>query len=102
VVTKLAANALWDWIKAKVKGRSPAATEAVEAVEKGPADPANWNGLRLQLSKALAEDETLRAELATLLSRHAPAPSVVQNSAVTGDGNVIVQTTGSGNTDVHR
>ena len=28
VVTHLAAGALWDWIKIKVKGRSPSATEA--------------------------------------------------------------------------
>jgi hypothetical protein len=39
VVTHLVAGALWDWIKIKVKGRSPAATEAVEGVEKAPADP---------------------------------------------------------------
>ena len=39
VLTKLAANALWDWIKTKVKGRSAAAAQAVAAVEKTPANP---------------------------------------------------------------
>ena len=101
VLTKLAANALWDWIKTKVKGRSAAATEAFEEIEKAPADPVNWDILRLQLRKALAEDETLRTELAALISKHAPAP-VVQNSAVAGDANVVIQTTGTGNIDVQR
>jgi hypothetical protein len=100
VLTKLAANALWDWIKTKVKGRSAAATEAVEEVEKAPADPINWDVLRLQLRKALAEDETLRAELAALLSKHAPAPSVAQSSSVSGHGNVVIQNTGTGHVDV--
>ena len=100
VVTHLAAGALWDWIKMKVKGRSPAATEAVEEVEKAPADPVNWDILRLQLRRALAQDESLRAELAALVSKYAPAPSVVQSSAVGGDGNVVIQTSGSGNVDI--
>ena len=100
VVTHLAAGALWDWIKIKVKGRSPAATEAVEEVEKAPADPVNWDILRLQLRRALAQDESLRAELAALVSKYAPARSVIQNSAVAGDGNVVIQTSGSGNVDV--
>lgn len=102
VLTKLAANALWDWIKTKVKGRSPAATEAVEEVEKAPANPVNWDILRLQLHKALAQDQTLRAELAALLSKQAPAPSVVQNSAVAGDANNVIQTTGTGNVRIQR
>jgi hypothetical protein len=100
VLTKLAANALWDWIKTKVKDRSAAATEAVEEVEKAPADPVNWDILRLQLRKALAQDETLRAELAALVSKHAQAPSVVQDSAVAGDANVVIQTTGAGNVHI--
>ena len=100
VVTHLAAGALWDWIKMKVKGRSPAATEAVEEVEKAPADPVNWDILRLQLRRAQAQDESLRAELAALVSKYAPAPSVVQSSAVGGDGNVVIQTSGSGNVDI--
>jgi hypothetical protein len=102
VLTKLAANALWDWIKTKVKGRSAAVTEAVEEVEKAPADPVNWDTLRLQLRKALTQDETLRAELAALVAKYAPPPSVVQSSAVAGHANVVIQTTGTGNIDVQR
>ena len=102
VLTKLAANALWDWIKTKVKGRSAAATEAVEEVEKAPADPVNWDILRLQLRKALAQDDTLCTELAALIAKYAPAPSVVQNSGVVGHANVVIQTTGTGDIDVQR
>ena len=96
VLAKLAANALWDWIKTKVKGRSAAATEAVEEVEKAPSDPVNWDILRLQLRKALTQDETLRAELAALVAKYAPPPSVVQSCAVVGHANVVIQTTGTG------
>ena len=102
VLTKLAANALWDWIKTKVKGRSAAATEAVEEVETAPADPVNWDILRLQLRKALAQDETLRAELAALVGKYAPPPSVVQSSAVVGHANVVFQNMVTGNNDVQR
>jgi hypothetical protein len=102
MLTKLATNALWDWIKTKVKGRFAAVTEAVEEVEKAPADPVNWDILRLQLRKALAQDETLRAELAALVAKYAPPPSVVQNSAVAGHANVVNQTTGTDNIDVQR
>jgi hypothetical protein len=102
VLTKLAANALWDWIKTKVKGRSAAVTEAVEEVEKAPADPVNWDILRLQLRKALAQDDTLCTELAALIAKYAPAPSVVQNSGVVGHANVVIQTTGTGDIDVQR
>ena len=102
VLTKLAANALWDWIKTKVKGRSAAVTEAVEEVEKAPADPVNWDILRLQLRKALAQDETLRAELATLVAKYAPPPSVVQSSAVAGHANVVTQNIVIGNNDDQR
>ena len=102
VATHLAAGALWDWIKTRFKGRSAATTEAVEEVEKAPADSVNWEVLRLQLQKALAQDETLRAELAALIAKSAPAPSVAQSAAVSGDGNVVIQKAGSGNISVQR
>jgi hypothetical protein len=90
--TKLAANALWDWIKARVKGRSPAASEAVEVVEQSPGSPDNWEILRLQIRKALNEDAALRQELAELISKHAPpAPTVTQTAVVTGHGNLTIQ-----------
>ena len=100
VATHLAASALWDWIRTKIKGRSAAATEAVDEVEKAPADPVNWDVLRLQLRKALAQDETVRTELAALLAKHAPVASAVQNSTIAGVGNVGIQNTGTGNISV--
>jgi len=102
VGTHLAASALWDWLKTKFKGRSAAVTEAVEEVEKVPADPLNWDVLRLQLQEALAQDETLRAELAALLAKHAPAPSSRQEAVVSGSANVVIQNTGSGSIGVQR
>ena len=100
MATHLAASALWDWIRTKIKGRSAAATEAVDEVEKAPADPVNWDVLRLQLRKALAQDETVRTELAALLAKHAPVASAVQNSTIAGVGNVGIQNTGTGNISV--
>jgi hypothetical protein len=101
IATKVAASALWDWLKAKFPARSAAAAEAVADVVKSPGQPANWEVLRAQLAKALAEDEAFRQELAAQLARHAPAQGVSQRTTVTGDGNVVIQSTG-GNIGVNR
>ena len=94
VGTNLIANALWDWLKAKFPARSAAAAEAVADVVKSPGQPANWEVLRAQLAKALAEDAAFGEELAAQLARHAPAQSVSQRAKVTGDGNIVIQSTG--------
>ncbi|MHB9007231.1 MAG: hypothetical protein ACYDC1_09915 [Limisphaerales bacterium] len=100
VATNLVASALWDWLKEKFKARSAAAAEAVADVVKSPGQPANWEVLRAQLAKALAEDESFRKELAAQLDRHAPAQAVSQRASLTGDGNVVIQSTG-GNVGVN-
>jgi hypothetical protein len=99
---KVAANALWDWLKEKFKTRSPAAAEAVADVVKSPGQPANWEVLRAQLAKALAEDEAFRQELAAVLARHAPASAVTQQANATGIGHTIIQSSGNGTISVQR
>jgi hypothetical protein len=90
----VAANALWDWIKSRFKARSPAAAEAVTAVEKTPASGTDWDVLKLQLRKALEEDETLRRELLALLPKeYLP---VIQTAIVSGNENVTIQNAGAG------
>lgn len=94
--TKVAASALWDWMKKKFKPRSAATIEAVEDVEKSPDLEANWDILRAQLNKALAEDEALLKELGALVAQLPQA--VHQEAHLTGDGNKIAQIHGDGNT----
>lgn len=97
---KVAASALWDWMKEKFKPRSAATAEAVTDVEKSPDKAVNWEVLRAQLGKALAEDEVLRKELTSLLAKHALA--ITQQAHVAGNDNVVVQSAGSGNINVQR
>lgn len=92
---KVAASALWDWMKDKFKTRSAAAAEAVADVEKSPDQEANWMVLRAQLAKAIAEDEVFRKELLERLKQFHPQTSQTMNQ--TGDNNKGVQNTGSEN-----
>lgn len=94
--TKVAASALWDWMKEKFKPRSAATTEAVEDLEKSPESEANWDVLRAQLAKVLAEDETLRKELAALVAQL--PPQTHQEIHVTGNSNKTAQVHGNENT----
>ena len=95
IATKVAASALWDWLKEKFSRRSAAAAEAVTDAEKSPGQEVNWQVLRAQLGKALAEDEAFRRELAAWVVQHAPAVS--QQATVT-NGGVVVQVHGNQNT----
>ena len=95
---KVAASALWDWLKAKFPARSVAAAEALADVAQSPGQPANWDVLRAQLATALAEDEAFREDLAGRLAQITPAPSVTQHAHQSGSGHVSVQVSGSGNT----
>jgi hypothetical protein len=74
-----------------VKGKltSPAGTEAVKDLENAPAEAA--------LSKLLKADPGALAELAQLLEK-AGVTSTVQTADVVGDGNIVGQVSGSGNT----
>jgi hypothetical protein len=93
--TGVAANALWDWIKSRFKGRSAAAAEAVAAVEKTPSSGDDWEILKIQLRKALKEDETLARELVALLPKGCLPPGVSQNAIITGVGNALIQSSGT-------
>lgn len=94
---KVAASALWDWLKERLKTRSPAAAEAVAEVEHSPGQPANWEVLRAQLAKALAEYESFRKELAERLAQCAPSTNINQQAVGTGVGHTNIQVGGSGN-----
>jgi hypothetical protein len=63
-------TALWDWIKSRFT--RPAAVEAVREVEQNPADDANWEVLKLQIRKALEDDEVFRKELLKILPKKGP------------------------------
>jgi hypothetical protein len=77
------------------------AAEAADSVESNPADAANWELPKLQLLKALKEDEPFREELPALLPKQVK-DRVSQAATVTGTGNAVVQNTGSGSTNVQR
>jgi hypothetical protein len=94
---KVAASALWDWLKEKFKTRSAATAEAVADVEKSPEKEVNWVVLRAQLAKALAEDKVFRQELLQHLSKECPSQTN-QIATATGDHISINQIHGSGNT----
>ena len=65
-----AGTALWDWIKSRFT--RPAAVEAVREVEQNPAGDANWEVLKLQIRKALEDDEVFRKELLKILPKRGP------------------------------
>ena len=83
----LTTHALWDCIKSKFK--KPAKVAAIEDVEKNPASNTNWEILKLQIVKALEEDESFRKEIMEVLPQ-----GITQNLTVQGDGNKSVQASG--------
>lgn len=97
---KVAASALWDWMKEKFKRRSAAAAEAVEKVQECADNEANWEMLRAELGKALAEDEGLCKELIELLAKHGQV--ITQQANVSGSANVVVQNFGNGKINVQQ
>jgi hypothetical protein len=80
----------------KNKLTKPAAAGVFQEAVEAPAVPENWEALRLQILKALKEDEAFRRELLELFPAAVDA-SVRQHAAVTGDANVTVQVTAQGN-----
>lgn len=80
----------------KSKFTKPAAAGALAEALETPAVTENWEALRVQILKALKEDEAFRREFLEVL----PAGSGVsahQTAVVTGDNNVTVQVAGKGN-----
>jgi predicted ATPase len=84
--------------KMKIRVRSPAGQEALAELAKTPEDADAQGALRLALRKQLAEDPSFHTELAALVEEISRLhPAVVQTSAITGDGNLNAQISGSGN-----
>jgi hypothetical protein len=82
-----------------VKGKltSPAGKEAVNDLENAPHDAVNRTAAEAALSKLLKTDPGALAELAQLLEK-AGVTSTVQTANFVGDGNIVGQVSGSGNT----
>jgi hypothetical protein len=88
-------KSVWQWVKGKLT--SPAGTEAVKDLENAPDDADNRKAAEAALSKLLKADPGALAELAQLLEK-AGVTSTVQTADVVGDGNIVGQVSGSGNT----
>ena len=90
-----AGKSVWEWVKGKLT--SPAGTEAVKDLENAPDDADNRKAAEAALSKLLKADPGALSELAQLLEK-AGVTSTVQTANVVGDGSIVGQVSGSGNT----
>ncbi len=81
---------VFGWLKSKLI--KPAQSGALDLAAKSPHDPDALESLQHQIQRALEHQEEFRKELLTLLP-----PGISQTANVTGDSNVIAQSTGSGN-----
>lgn len=80
----------------KAKFTKPAAAGALEEAVPAPAVAENWEALRLQILKAIKEDEAFRKEFLEVFPA-AAGVSAHQGAVVTGHANVTVQIAGQGN-----
>jgi hypothetical protein len=83
------------WLKSKFT--KPAQTGALAEAEASPEDAGAIEALQLQLRRLLEQQEALRQELLELLPKELHPPGTTQTSNQSGDHNVGVQNTGSGN-----
>jgi hypothetical protein len=90
-----AGKSVWQWVKGKLT--SAAGKEAVNDLENAPDDADNRKAAEAALSKLLKADPGALAEFAQLLEK-AGVTSTVQTANVVGDGNIVGQVSGSGNT----
>ena len=88
------------WLKSKFT--KPAQAAAVEVAAKASHDADALEALQHQIQRALEQDEAFRKELLALLPKEALPPGIAQTANVTGNGNVVIQSTGSGSTSVQR
>jgi hypothetical protein len=88
------------WLKSKFT--KPAQAAAVEVAAKTPQDADALEALQLQLRLALERDEAFRKELLALLPKEALPPGVTQTASVSGNENVVAQSTSSGSINVQR
>jgi hypothetical protein len=96
LVVGVGANALYDWLKRAFT--KPAAVGAFAEAVQSPTNELNLEALRLQIRKALEEDETFRKGLLEHLPKDMANSFLQQNAHVAGDNNVTIQNTGSGST----
>jgi hypothetical protein len=85
----------WGWLKSRFT--QPAQQAAVAELEAAPQDEANWEALKVQLVKALRDDEAFRKELLGRLPE-----KVGQTLQISGTGNIGIQNTGSGSINIQR
>ena len=73
-------------------GRHPKTREALDDLGGAPGDGDLQAALRVQLRKAVREDNALREELAAIMQEAVQAGwSITQTATVTGDKNVVIQ-----------
>ncbi|MFZ2642233.1 MAG: hypothetical protein WA117_14640 [Verrucomicrobiia bacterium] len=87
------------WLKSKFT--KPAQTAAVEVAAKAPHDADALEALQHQIQLALERDEAFRKQLLELLPEEVKQ-GISQSMHVSGNGNVSIQSTGSGSTSVQR
>jgi len=85
------------WLKSKFT--KPSQIEAVGRAAQSPQNDEALEPLRQQILHAL-EDERFRNELVERLPRGIVPPGIVQKAKVKGDGNIVIQSTGSGHINV--
>lgn len=86
---------VFGWLKSKFT--KPVQTAALEEALQSPQDAGAFESLQLQIRLALEKQEDFRKELLELLPKE-----IVQTADVTGNANVTIQTTGSGNINIQR
>ena len=94
-----ARESVFGWLKSKFT--KPAQSSALDDATQSPQDASALEALQLQIRRAL-EREEFRQELIERLPKELLPPGISQTSNVTGDGNVVVQSTGQGNISVRR
>ena len=104
---KLAGDALsaarekvFGWLKSKFT--RPAQSGALEEAAQSPQDAGALEALQLQIRRALEQQEEFRQELIERLPKEVLPPGFSQAANVTGNANVVVQSTGKGNISVQR
>jgi hypothetical protein len=90
-----AGKSVWEWVKGRLS--SGVGKAAAEELENSPDDADNRKMAEAALSKFLKSDPGALAELAQLLEK-AGGTSTVLTANVRGDGNIVGQVSGSGNT----
>ncbi|MGD0652029.1 MAG: hypothetical protein ABSA97_12995 [Verrucomicrobiia bacterium] len=82
----------WDWLKGRFT--KPAQAEAIRDVIYAPSEPLSWEALKVQLQKALKDDESFRNELLGRLPKEMRNRFALQAASAKGSGNAVAQAQG--------